>query len=83
MVGYQPGIALASLYLVLISDVLIRRVSINGFIVDHCLLTVGFKAIVNLPSWVCTESRRVIPLRRVLISFAESIFCGAGKYIYS
>ena len=51
--------------------------------VDHCLLTVGFKAIVNLQNWVCTDSQRVIPQRRVLISSIESISRSAGKYLHS
>jgi hypothetical protein len=53
------------------------------FIVDHCLLTVGFKAIVNWPNCVCTESRRVIPLRRVLMSSTENIWRKVGKHLYS
>jgi hypothetical protein len=81
--GISRGVALVGLYLVLIFDILIRRVSMNGFIVDHCLLTVGFKAIVNLPNWVWTESRRVNPLRRALISSDESICRSAGKHLYT
>lgn len=55
----------------------------HGFLVDHCLLTVRFKAIVNLRNWTWTESRRVILLRRVLISSTESFSRSVGKHLYS